>query len=96
MLCRDRGRPQNHPDPGSPGPIAVGTTSKRSSTAGCADIDPHTPCMHDRSSRVCEGIVCMHHAKRVKHTEIRCYGSLLLMDIEVNSLSTEQSLKQPL
>jgi hypothetical protein len=28
--------------------------------------------------------------------ETRCSGSLLLMDIEVNSLSTEQSLKQPL
>jgi hypothetical protein len=30
------------------------------------------------------------------HYETCCNGSLLLMDIEVNSLSTEQSLKQPL
>jgi hypothetical protein len=30
------------------------------------------------------------------HYENRSSGSLLLMDIEVNSPSTEQSLKQPL
>jgi hypothetical protein len=33
----------------------------------------------------------VHHAIRIATT-----GSLLLMDIEVNSLSTKQSLKQPL
>jgi hypothetical protein len=25
------------------------SSQKTSSTAGCVDIDPHTPCMHDRS-----------------------------------------------
>jgi hypothetical protein len=68
-----------------------GVDVSRCLTAGCADVDPHTPCVHDRSSRVCEGIVCMHHAKRVKHTEIRCQVPLedLTLESESCSLSAE-------
>jgi hypothetical protein len=35
-------------------------------------------------------------ALRVNYCETRCNGSLLLVGIEVKSLSTEQPLKQPL
>ena len=43
--------------------------------AGCVDIDPHTPCMHNRSIRLFGGTVRTHHAIRVSHTEIRCSSS---------------------
>src|SRR5215207_8403484 len=41
-------------------------------TAGCEDIDPHTPCMHDRSSRLLGGTVCRQHTIQANYTEIRC------------------------
>src|SRR5215213_7335671 len=43
-------------------------------TAGCADVDPGMSCMHNRLNRLFGGTVCMHHAIRVNHTEIRCRG----------------------
>ena len=87
--------------PGEParrGPVHAmadlkGVDVSRCLTAGCADIDPHTPCVHDRSSRVCEGIVCMHHAKRVKHTEIRC--QVPLEDLTLESESCSLSVESP-
>src|SRR5215217_7038884 len=58
------------------------------SIAGCVDIDPRTPCRHNWSSNpFVAPTVFTHHAIRVNHTEIRCSGSLLLMDIEVESFA---------
>ena len=45
-------------------------------TAGCVDIDPHTPCIHDRSIRLFGGTARTHHAIRVNLTEIRCRSAL--------------------
>jgi hypothetical protein len=45
-------------------------------TAGCVDVDPHTLCMHDRSSGLLGGTVCSHHAIRANYTEIRCQKSV--------------------
>jgi len=41
-------------------------------TAGCADVDPRMSCMHNRLIRLFGGTVCMRHAIRVNHIEIRC------------------------
>ena len=41
-------------------------------TAGCADVDPRMSCMHNRLIKLFGGTVCMRHAIRVNHTEIRC------------------------
>jgi hypothetical protein len=41
-------------------------------TAGCADVDPRMSCMHYRLIRLFGGAVCMRHAIRVNHIEIRC------------------------
>src|SRR5829696_1991341 len=43
-----------------------------STTAGCADVDPRMSCMHNRLIRLFGGTVCMRHAIRVNHIEIRC------------------------
>jgi hypothetical protein len=44
----------------------------------CVDIDPRTPCMHNRLiNPSAEPSVCTYHATRANHTEIRCSGSLL-------------------
>src|SRR5215216_578400 len=44
-------------------------------TAGCADVDPRMSCMHNRLIRLFGGTVCMRHAIRVNHIEIRCIFS---------------------
>jgi hypothetical protein len=49
-------------------------------TAGCADVDPGMSCMHNRLNRLFGGTVCMYHAIRVNHTEIRCSGGLLIFE----------------
>jgi hypothetical protein len=41
-------------------------------TAGCVDIDLHTPCKRSRSIRLLGGTGRTHHATRVNYTEIRC------------------------
>ena len=41
-------------------------------TAGCVDIDLHTPCKRSRSIRHLGGTGRTHHAIRVNYTEIRC------------------------
>jgi hypothetical protein len=49
------------------------TSENTPSTAGCVDIDPRTPCIHNRSSNFSVQLsVCTHHAIQVNHTEIRC------------------------
>src|SRR5215204_7437874 len=45
-------------------------------TAGCADVDPRMSCMHNRLIRLFGGTVCMRHAIRVNHIEIRCRQSI--------------------
>lgn len=41
-------------------------------TAGCVDIDLHTPCKRSRSIRLFGETGRTHHAARVNYTEIRC------------------------
>jgi hypothetical protein len=56
------------------------TSSFGYSTAGCADVDPGMSCTHNRLNRLFGGTVCMHHAIRVNHTEIRCRAVVSAVD----------------
>src|SRR5215212_6358356 len=41
--------PRSVPVPSVRRPLSIGPGLCELPTAGCVDIDPHTPCMHDRS-----------------------------------------------
>src|SRR5215217_84072 len=58
-------------------------------SAGCVDIDPRTPYMHDRLSQLFGGPACTHHAIRVNHTETCYIGGLLMSGRRPNSDSGE-------
>jgi hypothetical protein len=59
-------------------------------TVGCVDIDPRTPCMHNRSIRLFGGTVRRHHAIRVNHTEIRCRQEALRCAQEIRDRACDE------